>query len=325
MSFIVVTGANGFIGSLLLTRLEALGHQVRGLVRTHSDLSLIPSRLHDHVLRTDYETDLRAALGGAEAVIHLAAVTKARGWEDYRRQNVELTAKLVNTVNATPTVGRFLFLSSQSAAGVQSGRLPVREDDPCRPRSDYGRSKLEAENLVRERCKPPWTILRPVSVYGPGDKDFLPYFRLANRGFSVLAGSNDRCLNLIHAYDLVDLIAASLFHPDAANQVFFASDGHIYRMEDFVTAIRHALSTQLRVLRIPFWTMYPITALSEGYARLTGGKTPVLNASRLRDFSGIRWVCDGSKAVRMLDFTPQYTLQRGIGETVRWYRENHWL
>ena len=87
-----------------------------------------------------------------------------------------------------------MYVSSQAAAGPAADpERPVSEDDPPQPFEPYGRSKLEAETLVREHpANVPWTIVRPSAVYGPGDGDFLTLFRQAAHGVGVYPGSRAR-------------------------------------------------------------------------------------------------------------------------------------
>jgi nucleoside-diphosphate-sugar epimerase len=148
---------------------------------------------------------------------------------------------------------------------------------------------------------------------------------MARLGFVIIAGGNDRVLNLIDGRDLVRFIGLVMNHPAAVRETFFASDGEVYRMDNFIHEIARAMNRPVRILRIPFGLMYPITAIVEGWARLTGRKTPVLNPSRLPDFAAKRWLCNSEKAVALLGFQPLYPLPRGVGETYRWYREHGWL
>jgi nucleoside-diphosphate-sugar epimerase len=187
----LVTGAAGFIGSQLCTRLLRDGHHVAGLdafipyyPRPLKEANLIPNRKHAafrfHAL--DLRSDpLDAALEGAEVVFHLAAMPGlARSWTDfdlYESCNVTGTQRLLDAVRRLPGLRRFLYASTSSVYGrFASGD----ESLPTRPISPYGVTKLAAENLCRAHAEElglPLVVLRYFSVYGPGQRPDMGYHR----------------------------------------------------------------------------------------------------------------------------------------------------
>ena len=145
---ILITGATGFIGNALCRSLAAAGHGIIGVTR-----SAIPDPgWMEYRVLGDLEMceDFAPAVGGAEAVVHLAArVHMMRETADdpdtaYHRANTEVTDRLARAA-ADAGVRRFVFLSSVKANGEQTGEHPFTEQDTPAPEDAYGRSKLAAE------------------------------------------------------------------------------------------------------------------------------------------------------------------------------------
>lgn len=184
----LVTGAAGFIGSHLCERLVRDGHDVVGL---DAFIPYYPRPLKEanlHLLRggprfrfmpLDLRVDpLDEALEGVGAVFHLAAMAGlVRSWTDfdlYQSCNLTATRRLLEAVRHTPTLQRFLYISTSSVYGKFS---TGDETLPTRPISPYGVTKLAAENLCRayEEFGLPLVVLRYFSVYGPRQRPDMGY------------------------------------------------------------------------------------------------------------------------------------------------------
>ena len=169
-STVLVTGANGFVGSHIVDCLLRHGNKVRAMVRHTSDLSWLENKPVEICYGTlDDLPSLLTAVEGVDRIVHNAGVVAAKQKYLYFLHNSEGTHNLIKAVlqvytgNSRP---RFLLVSSQTAAGP-SGTKWKTEDDPPSPITDYGRSKLLAEStLMRYSDQLPVTIVRPPSVYG---------------------------------------------------------------------------------------------------------------------------------------------------------------
>ncbi|MCK4826243.1 NAD(P)-dependent oxidoreductase, partial [bacterium] len=202
----LVTGANGFVGSNLVRALLKKGYEVTCLVRSTSNLSSIEN-LPVSLKNADYHSlsSLREACEDQEIIFHIAAKVREINEKRYFDANVELTKNLLESMKSS-TVKKFVFLSTQAAAGPADGLSPKTETCSCNPVSYYGKSKLEAERVVHEECPVPWVIIRPPSVYGPRDRDFLLYFKLVNKHLAPMAGSKKKYFSLVYVEDLVRMI-----------------------------------------------------------------------------------------------------------------------
>ncbi|MDR2708587.1 MAG: NAD(P)-dependent oxidoreductase, partial [Elusimicrobiota bacterium] len=184
---VLITGANGFIGSSLTEFLLSKDCNVRCLLRPSSRLNWLESIKSDKLsffrAQGDDVPSLVKALENIDIVICCAGALRANSPQQYYDVNVGNTKKMCEAVLKAGGVKRFIFISSQAAAGPAGGLIPKTLADKANPISDYGKSKLLAEQAVKEMLdkKVDWTILRPSSVYGPRDKDIFIFFNLVSK------------------------------------------------------------------------------------------------------------------------------------------------
>lgn len=325
---ISITGATGFIGSHLVDRLLAAGHTVRVLVRASSNLQWLKDKPVTFVSGdiTDERT-LAPFLEGADFVYHVAGVVKARDRAGYFAGNEGATRAMLETAGrVAPDLKRFLFVSSQTAAGpATSLATPTNEDMPCHPITTYGESKLAAEQAVREYFDEfPCTIVRPPAVYGPRDTEIFIYFQTVARGLNSMIGFDDKRLSLVHVEDLVSGIILAAESERAIGETYFIASDEYYSWPQVGTVTAAALGRSTFTVRLPHAIVFTVAALAQAAASLTG-KAATLNLEKARDITQRYWICDVSKARHELGYTQQYPLERGIPHTIAWYREQGWL
>ncbi len=324
---VLVTGGGGFIGTRLVDGLIGRGYAVRCLVRSAPDRSPLRTRPVDLVRGdvTRRET-LDSAVAGVDAVIHAAGMSWGSKRADFFRHNADGTAHLLDAcATARGSVRRFVYVSSQAAAGPAGPARPAREDDPPRPVSTYGFSKLAAErHVARFSGRLPTVIVRPSAVYGPGDRAFLQYFRLARRGFLVDFGSGERHVSLCYVDDLVDGLVASLDSQGPSGSVYFLADSAPYPWRTVENAVGRLFNTRMRRLTIPAPLFWAAAWISQGYGTVTR-KPIMLNRLRAADLLAREWCCDVSRAGEELGYAPTTSLTEGLQNAVRWYDENNWL
>src|SRR5208283_3499170 len=178
---ILLTGANGFVGSHILDSLRVRGVATAIVLRPDSNRRFIESHLSRVTVRTGSLSDpesLGAAMQDVTHVIHCAGCTKALRQSEFYEVNQTGTRNVVEAVNRQQgRIQRLVHLSSLAAGGPASPDKPAREDDLPHPVSEYGRSKLAGERELHGACKTEYVILRPPAVYGPRDEAFLPLFK----------------------------------------------------------------------------------------------------------------------------------------------------
>ena len=323
---VLITGANGFVGSHIVDTLLRHGDTVRAMVRPTSNLQWLESKPVELVYGTLQEREsLLKAVEGVDAVIHNAGVVSAEDRYHYYLYNTEGTHNLVEAIlEANPKIERFLYVSSQAAGGPTQGPIPRTEEDEDDPITDYGKSKLLTETwLKRYMDRLPITIIRPPSVYGPRDNAFLVLFKMVERGLMPQFGVG-RQLSLIHVQDLARQIALQLEHKDAVGEVFQAAPFEPTTFEEFSSTIARVTSSQTRsivlpdgVLRYGYPLVYPFIKLFM--------KKPPFRLDKLPDFLQPRWTISGEKAHKVLGFEGKLPLQAGVGQTAEWYRWKKWM
>jgi UDP-glucose 4-epimerase len=254
MSRILVTGATGFIGSALIRTFAARGHALRAALRQpppHVFQAVDDVFQHGDLAQT---VDWEPALDGIDAVIHLAGVAHAGpgiAAARYDRVNRLATERLANAA-AKRGVRRFVFVSSLRAQCGPTADHVLTERDTPTPSDAYGRSKLAAEAAVRA-AGVPFTILRPVVLYGPGVKGnvallariaalpwWLPLKDFANR--RSLLGID----NFISAVEFV------LSSPDAVSETYIVADpGLAPSLSELIATLRQAQGHAPKLLPFP--------------------------------------------------------------------------
>jgi len=320
---ILVTGGTGFIGRHLVARLVAQGRAVRCLVRRSSPIAGLP-RAGLELAYGDLVSGegLAEALRGVDTVIHLAGVTKARTASGYYAGNARATA---NLVRAAGDVGWFVHVSSMAAAGPSAAGCPLVEDAAPHPVSHYGRSKLAAEEALRE--SPLWeraAIVRPPVVYGPGDKDVFQVIRTAARGWMLQIGKAERRFSHVYVEDLAEGLLAAADRRETGGRIWYVAHRDPVSWNEFGAAVGRLLGRSVRTLTIPEKAAFAAGLCAEWFSRLS--RTPgILSRDKVAEACCPGWVCDSSRACRELGFCASTGLEEGLRRALAWYREAGWL
>jgi nucleoside-diphosphate-sugar epimerase len=314
----VVTGGTGFIGAHLIEKLVASGVTVRALVRRKT---VLPAGVEPFSCDLADAACVSEALRGAGTVIHLAGVTKALRTQDYYTGNVRATENLARALARRDV--RFVHVSSLAAMGPSGDGEPVREDAEPHPLTHYGKSKLEAERVVRELA-PGAVIIRPPVVYGPRDRDVFQLLKSISRGVVLEIAGGERWFSAIYVKDLCEGLLAAARNPQAAGRAYFLAHARAISWNDFAAAAAKILRRTPRVVRVPASLAYLVGAGAEMWARVTG-KPGIVSREKIREALCPAWTCDTRRASEELEFTAPTAIAEGLAETLAWYREAGWL
>ena len=312
MSRVLVTGANGFIGRVLVPALVAAGHQVLAATRTPAaDREPGETRA---ISGLGPDTQWREALNGADQVVHLAArvhvmrESAADPLTEYRRVNTEGTRRLAEEA-AAAGVRRLVFFSTVKVNGEATRDAPFRETDGPRPGDAYAQSKWEAEQAlfeVADRTGLEAVVLRPPLVYGAGVKGhFLTLLKVCRAALPLpfAAIANNR--SLIYAGNLADAAIRCLDHPGARGKVYLVRDGDDVSTPELIRRVAAAEGRPARLFPVP----RPLLRLA---GAMTGN---VARMSRLLDSLAL----DDGRIREELEWTPPFTMVQGLHETARWF------
>jgi len=323
----LVTGATGFIGSHLVEALIRQGTQVRCLVRNKRCLGWVKDFPVEFVVGNCQEKDsLKQGVQDVDQVFHLAGATTAVKKKTYFEVNGLGTENLVQAcIKNNPRLKKFIYISSQAAAGPCWSGEKKKESDPCEPVSPYGKSKLLGEKLALSHSHElPLLILRPCAVYGPRDKGFYTLCKCLSRRINPNFADHDQHISMCHVQDLVRAILLAAETRTESGEIFFLSDGHDYRMEEIGGIFAQAMATNPLRLSIPKQMLFGMAFFAECFSRLTG--TPsIMSRGKVEEMICKNWLCDISKARALLGYEPRIALARGAALTVAWYKKENWL
>jgi UDP-N-acetyl-alpha-D-quinovosamine dehydrogenase len=300
---ILVTGADGFIGTALVSELKRRGISCRAVAR-------VAREGYVGIGDINPTTDWRAALDGVDAVVHLASrahVKNEASAEEARlfQASTEATLNLARQAAATG-VKRLVFISSIKVNGEATERdRPFTAEDSPNPQNLYGRTKLAAEQGLFAFSKDSGleiTVIRPPLVYGPGVKaNFATMLAWVDRGLPLPLGAVNNKRSFVFVDNLADLIILAVSHPAAAGEVFLVSDGEDISTSELLRRMAKALGRASRMLPVPT----PVLTL----AAAAVGRRGV--ASRLTE----SLVVDVAKTRQRLGWRPRVGLTEGLQQT----------
>ncbi len=324
---VLVTGGTGFVGSHLVELLLRNGYALTCLVRDPLHLRWLEGMdvrlVHGDCTQPE---SLAGAVQGVSIVFHCAGLTKALHAHDYYLVNQLGTKNLVEAcARYNPGIEKFVLVSSQAAAGPSSDGRPVKDVDIPHPVSDYGRSKLLAENEVRNyKDRLPIVILRPSSIYGPRDVDIYELFRWASRGLTLEVTGGDRYLNLCYVEDLAVALLLSAEHRTQSGSVYFVAEKRPYSWSEVRALLLATGDVKARTIKIPYGAAYLIGLASE-IGSLFSKRPALTNRQKVREAAQRYWLCDVGKTEDDLRFRTEHPLEKGLELTWQWYRINKWL
>lgn len=282
---VLVTGASGFLGRPLVDQLLGAGYAVRVVTRGFAppfpdkvDVAIIPDLANAF--------DWKPILAGVNIVVHLAGLAHADIRETAPRTFDSINRLATqNLARATREEGieRFVFISSVRAQVGPSATTTVCEADSARPTNDYGRSKLAAESAVRA-AGVPFTILRPVVVYGPHAKgNIRSLVQLSSKSLPLpFSGFRSR-RSILGIDNFITAVFLVLNTPAAVGETYLVADPTALTLPEVVTMLRKAQGRGAGLFNVPpifFRLALRLMRQRELWARL--GEDLVVDTAKLQ-------------------------------------------
>jgi nucleoside-diphosphate-sugar epimerase len=316
MKNILLTGSTGFVGRQILLRLVADDFQIQASLR--NDNADLPGAVNCHQVGGLLpDTKWQAALTGVDCVIHAAARVHVMNDDApnslaaFREVNVTGTLNLAKQA-AQEGVNRFIFISSIKVNGECTPQgVAFKPADQAEPMDSYGASKLEAENALMSigaETGMEIVIIRPPLVYGSGVKgNFLSLLKLARTSLPLPLGAVNNKRSMVYVGNLVDLIVTCIEHPNAANQLFLASDCHDISTTQLLSCIRALMNKPKMLVPVPVFLFRLLGSFT--------GKRAIID----RLFGSLQ--VDSRNTRELLGWTPPYTVEQGLTDTVSGFLE----
>lgn len=322
---VLVTGANGFIGSNLCGSLIKTGQSVIGLVRPSSDLTFLKNLPALQIVQGDItqKESLEAAMKGVSIVYHVAGYSSDWGpWKTFRSVHVEGVRNIMDTALQCG-VQRVVHISSVSVYGFPGG-IDMDENTPLVPRPDdpYITTKTEGEELALcyQSDKLKVAVLRPAGVYGPNDRTTTLQLApaLLSRQFGYVDGGK-YIMAPVYIDNLTQAILLAAKSDRAPGQVYNVVDDGKVTWKEFVEWMCEDLRCKTPWLSVPKWIAWPLAVVLDNTAKLLKKtESPMINKYRVRVVINDNHY-SAEKAKRELGYSPEISTREGIKRTIEWY------
>lgn len=333
MQNILVTGASGFIGQHLITKLARGGVTIRALVHREKFRHPFPSGIE--VIQGDIrdQKQVKRAVEGRDTVFHLAgkahALSELREDErDYQSINVGGTQNLLEAA-LTEGIHNFIFFSSVKAMGEETEATRCFDESVLpQPLTAYGRSKLAAEQLVLTEGKRNGihaVCLRLPLVYGPGNKgNLFRMIHMIDQGLFPPLPKVENLRSMVHIGNVIEAALHVVKHPKASGKCYIITDLKAYSTNEIYETVCKELGKKPPALRIPLWVLKCLGHLGNLLGKAQGRRF-IFDSDTLHKLIGSAWYTP-KKIGNELGYIPQVTFEDSLPELIQWYRStNHEL
>lgn len=264
---------------------------------------------------------LESACSDRELVLHAAGVIHPKKISDYYRIHRDGTRNLLEAC-VRKGVRRFIYISSNAAQGFCEGPgRELEESGPSRPESHYGKSKYEAEGVVREyqsQGKIQTVILRPAMFYGPPVPErHLDIYRKIQKGIFYVFGTGEYLRSVTYIDNLVQGIHLAMTKDAALGKTYYLADREIPTLNQLVEAMAGAMGRTVKIIRLPVGLAYAARILDDFLSAMNiYWMLPHVVGESHRHIA-----CSIAKAEKELGYQPAIGFREGYRRTIQWCRE----
>jgi len=324
---IVLTGANGFLGSHLVDRLLKEEVDIHCIVRKSSNLKWLEGKnITLHTCGLEDIPAMSEVFENVDYIFHLAGTVAALKYEDYLYGNVDLTRNVFEaTLPHAAKIKNIVVTSSLAVGGPSDVQNKLNEADGFNPVSLYGKAKVEQEKMCDNYSeKLPITIVRPSVISGEREVELFEFIQTVNQGFVPLVGFGEKYVGIIHVSDLVEAMYQLALCEKAVGQAYYLSSEEIISWKDLAEICSKKLGKKPFVLRLPHFVIYLAGVLASLAGRMRG-KATTFDFEKAKEGVQKAWICDVSKAKEDFGFRQTVSIREGVEQAIDWYKENKWL
>jgi nucleoside-diphosphate-sugar epimerase len=269
---------------------------------------------HGDLLEKD---SISQALEKVDLIYHLAGEVYSRHKKDYYKGNVVATRNLLEACDERGPI-RIIFLISTAVYKPISTKTLLTEESECKPISFYGKTKLEAEDLIKKH-NIPWVIVRAPVIYGPHQPPVLNRFFLDafNKRKIYIVGTVNNVRSLCFIDNLIEGLRLLANRPDANAKTYILSDNSPYTFNEIIATMSVVIGQEIKVVHLPnilgnlAWQVYNLMGqlFNLYFVELFAIGTMQLH-----------WEYDITKAKREIEYNPSTTLEVGIKNTIEWIK-----
>lgn len=325
---ILIIGATGFAGGALARELRNRGQPLRALVRPNSESD--PSALEEmgvDLVQGDITSreDVERACEGVRKAYNFASPFRSAKPSDQYFWDVNVGG-VENLVHAAQKHGleRFVHCSTIGVHGDVK-EIPCKEDSPYNPGDVYQKTKVEGEQVVQGafRDGARGVIMRPSSMYGPGDTRMLKLFQMVRNGVFFMVGSGEVWFHPAYIEDLVRGFILCGEKEDALGEVFILAGPEAIYLKELVELVAQAVEGAPPRVSVPVQPMMTAAKICESVCKPLGVEPP-LHERRVGFFTKNRHFTY-EKARRVLGYEPSVSHEEGMECTAEWYFQNGYL
>lgn len=316
---VLVTGATGFIGYHLTKKLIEQNYNVIAVGRNFKLLNKLPKnkfiiKASGDLAKDDFLNNLFSNYK-IDVIFHLAAKVHDRLEKDVKQHrliNVNLTEKLAEHALKN-NVEKLIFFSTVSVYGDTEGRT-INETEICTPSTTYGKTKLEAENILikaYQKYNLPIIILRLTSVYGTYDHGNLQLLaKLIRKHLSTMVGQGKNRKTMVYVGDVIQAAMLAVIRDEAVGEIFNIGE-NFYTFSKILNGLEKVLDVSTLRFKIPLFL-----------GKVIEKQNIILTLSKLIRTIGSANCYSCDKAKKILGFKPLYNLEQGLQESIEWYKNN---
>lgn len=308
---IAITGGTGFVGTAVTKALVSRGEEITLLSRNEGT-----GRNGASIVKVDYHSpqSLYSALNGCDAVIHLAAALFCRSSQAYFKANTD-SARNLRIAAEKAGIKKIVYVSSLAAGGAMPPEGPDRNEEmPDNPISNYGKSKLAAENELSS-FSGSLSILRPPIVYGPKDAGFSKIAEWVRKGLMVVPGSAETRFSFIYLYDLAACIEKALYAGLPSGKKYYVCENSTFQWGEFIEHMAMEMKVKRpKMISLPPAALYAAGFIYEIISYLASAE-PVLNRDKAREAAAGKWTCSPAKWEKETGHKNWTSLKEGLKMT----------